>query len=165
MRRIRLAATDLFRDVRHALRLLARAPAFTLLAVLTLGLGIGANTAIFTVVNALVLRPLPYPSPERLTFIDGTFHRPDGDTDFQLSYPEFTDLTAEARTFAAIAPWTTGPWSSRCGRTCRRSLSRTGRCATLARRLSPGRTVRFADPRSPSTMTLSPFRPRLRGSA
>ena len=83
-------------------------PGFTLLAVLTLGLGIGANTAIFTVVNALILRPLPYPQPDRLAFVDGTFRRPEGDTDFQLSYPEFTELQKEARSFAAIAPWTTG---------------------------------------------------------
>jgi putative ABC transport system permease protein len=108
MRRARFAIADLLRDVRHAVRLLARAPAFTLLAILTLGLGIGANTSIFTVVNALILRPLPYPSPDRLTFIDGTFHRPEGDTDFQLSYPEFIDLQDQARSFAVLAPWTTG---------------------------------------------------------
>jgi putative ABC transport system permease protein len=108
MRRLRLASADLVRDIRHALRLLARAPAFTLLAVLTLGLGIGANTAIYSVINALILRPLPYPSPDRLAFIDGTFRRPDGNTDFQLSYPEFVDIIADTRSFAAIAPWTTG---------------------------------------------------------
>ena len=108
MRRLRFVIADLLRDIRHALRLLARAPAFTLLAVLTLGLGIGANTAIFTVVNALLLRPLPYPSPERLVFIDGAFVRPEGDTAFQLSYPEFADIAAGTRSFAAMAPWTTG---------------------------------------------------------
>jgi predicted permease len=54
------------RDLRHAARLLAKAPAFTLAAVLTLGLCIGANTAIFSVVDAALLRPLPYPHPDRL---------------------------------------------------------------------------------------------------
>jgi predicted permease len=108
MRRFPLPLIDLIRDVRHAVRLLGRAPGFTLLAVLTLGLGIGANTAIFSVVNALILRPLPYPQPDRLVFIDGTFHRPDGDTDFQLSYPEFEDMQKDARSLALVAPWTTG---------------------------------------------------------
>jgi putative ABC transport system permease protein len=108
MRRYRLPLIDLIRDVRHALRLLARAPGFTLLAILTLGLGIGADTAIFTVINALILRPLPYPQPGRLAFLDGTFHRPDGDTDFQLSYPEFEELQTNARSLALVAPWTTG---------------------------------------------------------
>jgi putative ABC transport system permease protein len=99
---------DVLRDVRHALRLMARAPAFTVLAVLTLSLGVGANTAIFSVVNALVLRPLPYPAPERLAFIDGAFERPEGVTSFQLSYPELSDLVASARSFSTIAPWSTG---------------------------------------------------------
>ena len=54
---------DLVRDVRHGLRALRRAPVFASVAILTLGLGIGANTAIFSVVNGVLLRPLGYPRP------------------------------------------------------------------------------------------------------
>jgi MacB-like periplasmic core domain len=60
----------LFQDVRYGLQILKRNPGFTLIATLTLGLGIGANTAIFSVVNALMLRPLPFPDPERLVWVE-----------------------------------------------------------------------------------------------
>ncbi len=61
---------DNFRELRHALRRLARSPAFALSAALTLALGIAANTAIFAVVNSVILRPLPWPEPERLVWVD-----------------------------------------------------------------------------------------------
>lgn len=63
---------ELWRDVRFSARTLAKAPAFTLIAVATLALGIGVNTAIFSVINAILLRPLPYPQAERLVFLTGS---------------------------------------------------------------------------------------------
>src|SRR5687768_7380846 len=66
---INVSIESIARDLHHALRGLLKNPGFTAVAVLALGLGIGANTAVFTVVNGVLLRPLPFPEPERLFLI------------------------------------------------------------------------------------------------
>ncbi|MET0623131.1 MAG: ABC transporter permease [Pyrinomonadaceae bacterium] len=80
-------------DVRFGLRTLRKRPGFTLVAVLTLALGIGANSAIFSVVNAVVLRPLPYAAPERLVALWGNLNQK-GFEELELSAPEFVDFRA-----------------------------------------------------------------------
>src|SRR6185503_17959691 len=85
---------DAVHDLRYAARLLARAPAFTAVALVTLALGIGANTAIFSVLNAVLLRPLPYADPDRLVMV---------------GYLTFVDWRARNHTFedmALIRSWT-----------------------------------------------------------
>src|SRR5450755_3608065 len=92
-------------DIRYGLRQLIKHPAFTLVAVLTLALGIGANTAIFSVVNAVLLKPLPFPAPEQLIAIGNT-NTHDGTPRDQLgslSYPDFFDFRKQNRSLASSA--------------------------------------------------------------
>jgi len=98
------------RDIRYALRMLGRSKGFTVAAVLCLALGIGATTAIFTVVNAVVLRPLPYERPDRLARIYTEFPTfPNGGLrKFWTSAPEFLDLRRELQSFQAVDAWATG---------------------------------------------------------
>ena len=98
----------LMQDVRYAVRMLLRTPGFTVVAVLTLALGIGANTAIFTVVNALLLRPLPYATPERLVMVWQDFRARGGPADEWASPGNYVDWSREKSLFddvAAIQGW------------------------------------------------------------
>jgi putative ABC transport system permease protein len=88
----------LWRDVRYAFRQLWNAPAFTLAAVLTLALGIGANTAVFAVVDAVVMRPLPFPEPNRLVSVQSWVTRGTPHPEV-FSYPNFFDFRASNRVF------------------------------------------------------------------
>ena len=88
-------------DIRFTLRQAARAPAFTLLAVLALALGIGANSAVFSVVNGVLLRPLPYQEPDRLAMI-WSDNRNEGRTLNVVSPANFVDYRARNRTFASM---------------------------------------------------------------
>jgi putative ABC transport system permease protein len=89
---------SLFQDLRYGIRMMWNSPGFTLVAVLTLALGIGANTAIFTVVNGVLLR-LPFPEPERLVVVQNTY--PQAAT--PASFPDFMDWREEAGTFDGLA--------------------------------------------------------------
>ncbi len=95
----------LWQDVRYGARMLWKKPAFTLTAVLTLGLGIGANTAIFSVVNAVLLRPLPYDHPERLVRVMLT-NTKQGATSHNHAYLNFADMRAQSHSFESLAAYT-----------------------------------------------------------
>ncbi|HJR41424.1 MAG TPA: ABC transporter permease [Gemmatimonadaceae bacterium] len=90
-------------DIRYALRTLRRSPGFTAVAVLTLALGIGATTAIFTAVNGVLLRPLPYQEPDRLVRLLGM--REDRDTRGTVSYPDIMDWRAQNTVFEEVAAY------------------------------------------------------------
>jgi predicted permease len=92
-------------DVRYAIRKLANSPGFALLTVLTLALGIGANCAIFSVVNSVILRPLAYPEPNRLTFITSQFPAL-GFDQFWISAPEFLEFRDWNRAFDSVGAYT-----------------------------------------------------------
>jgi len=92
----------LAQDVRYALRMLHKAPGFTAVAVLTLALGIGANTAIFSLVDWLILRPLPISQPSRVVFLDKQFRN--GGSGTQFSYPDFRRIQQQTvETFESVA--------------------------------------------------------------
>jgi macrolide transport system ATP-binding/permease protein len=98
-----IAVESFFQDVRYALRTLRKSPGFTLVCILTLGLGIGANTAIFSVVNALILRPLPVERPNELAFLENVHYGPG------QSFPNYKDLRDRNQTFAGLIGYRIAP--------------------------------------------------------
>jgi predicted permease len=101
-------AADHFRqDLRHAFRTLLRAPAFSAVTILTLALGIGANTAIFSIVNTVILRPLGYPKPEQLMYLTTQFPA-FGFEQFWVSPPEYFEFREINQSFSAVGAFTTG---------------------------------------------------------
>src|SRR4051812_2777707 len=86
-------------DLHYALRRLVKAPSFTIIAVVTLALGIGANSAIFSVVNGILLKPLPYPESNRLV---GVYHTTEGHRAV-MSGPNFSDIARSATTLESVA--------------------------------------------------------------
>src|SRR5499427_7476544 len=97
----------LIQDFRFALRMLRKNSGFTVVAVVTLALGIGANTAIFTIVHGVLLRPLDYPKPDQLMYL--TAEAPAiGGTRNALSAPEYAEFRQMNRSFAAVGAYGTG---------------------------------------------------------
>jgi len=96
----------LWQDLRYAVRVLFKSRGLTTIALLTLALGIGVNSAIFSVVNAIVLRPLPYPNSEQLMVIWGNLHKT-GLEEIEISALEFKDFQEQCQAFDQIAAYTT----------------------------------------------------------
>jgi putative ABC transport system permease protein len=98
---------NLRQDIRLAVRGLLRAPAFAAVTILTLALGIGANTAIFSIVNGVILRPLGYPKPEQLMYLTTQFPA-FGFMQFWVSPPEYFEFREINQSFASVGAYTTG---------------------------------------------------------
>src|SRR3982750_154882 len=98
--------STLLQDIRYGLRMLLKHKGFTTVAIVALALGIGANTAIFSLVNGVLLRPLPFPQAERIVYFEGR-NPSHGITDSNVSYLDFTDWSQQRALFAAAAAYWT----------------------------------------------------------
>jgi putative ABC transport system permease protein len=94
--------TTFLQDLRYALRMLAKSPGFAVVAILTLALGIGANTAIFTVINSVLLRPLPYPEADRLVFLSESSEQI---PDMSIAMANFNDWRAQNSVFESMVAY------------------------------------------------------------
>jgi predicted permease len=92
----------ILQDIHYAFRMMRKSPGFTAVAVLTLALGIGANTAIFSIVNGVLLNPLPFPHPQELTLL---YEHTTNFEKFSISYPNFLDWQRTNSTFASMAAY------------------------------------------------------------
>jgi predicted permease len=97
---------DLARDIRYGLRTLRSSPVFTAVALLTVALGIGANTAIFTIVNGVILRPLGYPKPEQVMYL--STYNSFFSSEFPVAPAEYFEFRAINRSFSDVGAFTTG---------------------------------------------------------
>jgi predicted permease len=95
---------DILLDLRYSIRSLARTPGFAILSIVTLALGIGANSAIFSVINGVILKPLAYPQPDQLVMITSQFPSLGFDK-FWVSPPEYFDLRERAKSFSEIGAY------------------------------------------------------------
>jgi predicted permease len=144
---------EMFQDLSFGLRMLLKNPGFTLIAIITLALGVGANTAIFSIVNALLLRPLPgVVEPERLVQVGRT--REDGVFD-SLSYPDYLDYREQSTVFSGIAVYFKTPLHLGNAETegraerVRGELVSGGYFSTLGTKAALGRTLTPADDTAP----------------
>jgi hypothetical protein len=97
---MRMSFDNLLHDLRYAVRSYAKAPSFTIVVLTTLALGIGASTAIFSMVNGTLLQPLPFPDPDRLVYVNET--NPKGNF-MSVSWPNYLDWRRRTRSFDALA--------------------------------------------------------------
>src|SRR5215510_6131936 len=102
----------LISDLRYAIRSLSRARGFTIAVVLTLGLGIGANTAIFSVVRGVLLKPLPHRDGDRLIYLRQSVNGPGGEN-IVFSVPEILDFRNSAKTLGGIAEYSSMTYTLR----------------------------------------------------
>src|SRR3954454_19307063 len=94
-------------DLKYAFRMLVKAPVFAVIAILTLALGIGANSAIFSVIDTVLLRPLPFKNPDEIVNIWGRYANDSGSVRGNVhSFPDYVDLRDQSRSFAAMAAYT-----------------------------------------------------------
>jgi putative ABC transport system permease protein len=100
----------LWQDIQFGARALLKKPGFTFIAVLTLALGVGANSTIFSFVNGILLRPLPYQNPERLVSLDETSSKR-GDASMGVSFPNFVDWREQNRVFEDVAAYQEGSYT------------------------------------------------------
>src|SRR5688572_4098343 len=105
-----MSALNVSRDIKHALRMILRAPGFSLIAILTFAVGIGVNTAVFNVVNGVLLRPLPYPDPDRITML-WMDNRRQGIKEDITSYPNYLDWRTQSASYEQMAAFTPSAYS------------------------------------------------------